>query len=415
MSAHPKIHAGRGGARHVYLSPFGLYSRYMLGAYLRHTMMVGAALMTIALTIDLLPQVSLFSGNPLHVASNIVWLAVLRLSDLLPPFIPFATFLGVVWSESAFTESRERLLIWNSGRSPLFCLMPALFAGLLMGTFLFVVDAWLRPVAIHVQMAEVLGREGIRLDRSKSGGTHWIALPDGLLKAEIQYGPPLQLHDATIYKLDTDGHLAEVDTASVVEPQANGLWRLTHGHYWRADFANFGNVLSTGSREENEIPFASRTISMNLNVLWLSNLGLSPQYLFLSDLRRLAHAQIMSRDLSGYKTRLQTVFGEMLLTCLMAFFAASLSMLYFAFATRWLALVTVLLAGYVAHFASKAFSLMGEFGYIPPIAAGWLAPVLLITAIGWALLMIQKKRGLGVRLENTPHFVDTAVAEPNAE
>jgi lipopolysaccharide export system permease protein len=406
--------AGNGsgrGARPIYLTPFGLYSRYMLGAYLRHTVMVAAALMTIALTIDLLPQVSLFSGNPLHVMWSIVRLAALRLSDLLPPFIPFATFLGVVWSESAFTESRERLLIWNSGRSPLLCLAPALFTGLLMGAFLFAIDAWLRPVAIHVQMAEVLGREGVRLDRGKSGGTHWIALPDGLLKAEIQYGPPLELHDATIYKLDTDGHLAEVDTATAALPAGNGVWRLTDGHYWRAEFADQGTVLTTGAHEENEIPFKTRTIVMNLDELWLSNLGLSPQYLSLSDLGRLAHAQIMPRDLSGYKTRLQTVFGETLFTCLMAFLAAVLSMLYFAFATRWFALVAVLLAGYLAHFASKAFSLMGEFGYIPPLVAGWLAPLLLIAAVGCALFVIQKKRGLGVKLEDTPHFADAASAE----
>jgi lipopolysaccharide export system permease protein len=406
--------AGNGsgrGARPIYLTPFGLYSRYMLGAYLRHTVMVAAALMTIALTIDLLPQVSLFSGNPLHVMWSIVRLAALRLSDLLPPFIPFATFLGVVWSESAFTESRERLLIWNSGRSPLLCLAPALFTGLLMGAFLFAIDAWLRPVAIHVQMAEVLGREGVRLDRGKSGGTHWIALPDGLLKAEIQYGPPLELHDATVYKLDTDGHLAEVDTATAALPAGNGVWRLTDGHYWRAEFADQGRVLTTGAHEENEIPFKTRTIVMNLDELWLSNLGLSPQYLSLSDLGRLAHAQIMSRDLSGYKTRLQTVFSETLFTCLMAFLAAALSMLYFAFATRWFALVAVLLAGYLAHFASKAFSLMGEFGYIPPLVAGWLAPLLLIAAVGCALFVIQKKRGLGVKLEDTPHFADAASAE----
>src|SRR3954468_10181007 len=151
------------GARPIYLSPFGLYTRYMLGAYLRHTMMVVAALMTIALTIDLWPQVPLFSGDPLHVVTGLARLAVLRIPDLLPPFVPFATFLGVVWSESAFTESRERLLIWNSGRSPLFCLMPALFAGLVLGLFLFVVEVGLRPAAIHIQMADRLGREGIRL------------------------------------------------------------------------------------------------------------------------------------------------------------------------------------------------------------------------------------------------------------
>ncbi len=116
----------------------------------------------------------------------------------------------------------------------------------------------------------------------------------------------------------------------------------------------------------------------------------------------------MSRDLSGYRTRLQTVFGETLFTCLMAFLAAALSMLYFAFATRWFALVAVLLAGYLAHFASKAFSLMGEFGYIPPFVAGWLAPLLLIAAVACALFVIQKKRGLGVKLEDTPHFADAA-------
>jgi len=411
MSETGRNGSGRGGARPIYLTPFGLYSRYMLSAYLRHTVMVAAALMTIALTIDLWPQVPLFSGSPLHVIWSIVRLAGLRLSDLLPPFIPFATFLGVVWSESAFTESRERLLIWNSGRSPLLCLMPALFAGLLMGAFLFALDAWLRPVAIHVQMAEVLGREGIRLDRSKSGGTHWIALPDGLLKAEIQYGPPLELHDATIYRLDTDGHLAEVDTASVARPAGNGMWRLTNGHYWHADFANQGNVLTTGARKENETPYKTRSIPMSLNELWLSNLGLSPQYLFLSDLRRLAHAEIMSRDLSGYKTRLQIMFGETLFTCLMALLAAALSMLYFAFATRWFAVTAVLLAGYLAHFASKALSLMGEFGYISPFAAGWLAPLWMIAAMACALFVIQRRRGLGVNLEDTPHFADAASAE----
>ena len=411
MSAPADSGSGRGGARPTYLSPFGLYSRYMLAAYLRHTMMVAAALMTIALTIDLWPQIALFHGNATQVIWSITRLAGLRLSDLLPPFVPFAVFLGVAWSESAFTESRERLLIWNSGRSPLFCLMPALFAGLLMGAFLFVVDAWARPAAIHAQMDEVLGREGIRLDRGKSGGTHWIALPDGLLKAEIQYGPPLELHNATIYKLDSEGHLAEVDTASVVRPEGAGMWRLERGHYWRAGFADQGRVLSTGTREESEIPFESRTIPMSLNQLWLSNLGLSPQYLFLPDLRSLARAQIMSRDLSGYRTRLQTVFGETLFTCLMAVLAAALSMLYFAFATRWFALVAVLLAGYLAHFASKAFSLMGEFGYIPPLAAGWLAPLLMIAGVGSALIVIQKKRGLGVKLEDTPHFTDAASAE----
>jgi len=415
MSAESDLPTQRPGARPIYLAPFGLYSRYMLGAYLRHTMMVAAALMTIALTIDLWPQVPLMtadpSSGPVHVVWSILRLAVLRLPDLLPPFLPFATFLGVVWSESAFTESRERLLIWNSARSPLFCLVPALMAGLVMGAALFGLDAWLRPAAIHVQIGEKLGREGIRLDRGQSGGNHWIALPDGLLRAEIEYGPPLKLHNVTIYKLDSDGHLSEVDTASVAQPLGNDRWRLDDGHFWHAQASDLGNVLTTaGTAEESEIPFQTRSVAMTLDSLWLRNLGLSPQYLRLSELHALARAPIMSRDLSGYRTRLQLLFGETLFTCLMALLAASLSMLYFAYQTRWLALVTVLLAGYLAHFASKAFALMGEFGYIAPFFAGWLAPLLLIAAVARALYVIQKRRGLGWRFQDTPYYAD-ATAE----
>ena len=397
----------RRGARAIYLTPFGLHTRYMAVAYLRHTMMVSAALITIALTIDLWPQVPLFSGDPLHVVAGIARLAMLRLPDLLPPFLPFATFLGVVWSESAFTESRERLLIWNSGRSPLFCLMPALLAGLVMGVVLFAMDAWLRPAAIHVQIAERLGREGIRLDRAQSGGNQWIALPDGLLRAEIEYGPPLKLHNVTIYKLDTEGHLSEVDTASVARPLAKDRWLLKNGSFWHAGFDAQGNVLTTRTtQEEAQVPFKARTVTMNLDELWLRNLGLSPQYLRLGELQTLAHAQIMSRDLSGYKTRLQLIFGETLFTCLMALLGAALSMLYFAYHMRWVELVMVLLTGYLAHFASKAFQLMGEFGYMAPFFAGWLAPLLLIAAMARVVYVIQKKRGLGVKLKDTPHFAD---------
>ena len=396
--------ANTAGARAIHLTPWGLYSRYMLGAYLRHTMMVSAALMTIALTIDLWPQIPLFHGSALSVVSGIAELALLRIPDLLPPFLPFATFLGVVWTESAFTESRERLLIWNSGRSPLFCLMPALFAGLAMGAVLFAMDAWLRPAAIHVQIDEKLGREGVRLDRSQSGGNHWIALPDGLLRAEIAYGPPVSLRNVTIYKLDAEGHLAEVDIASVARPLDRDRWLLEEGKSWHSEFTDTGNVLSTtASQVEAQTPFAKKTVALKLDDLWLRNLGLSPQYLRLGELRRLAHAEIMSRDLSAYKTRLVVIFAQTAFTCVMALLGAALSMLYFAYETRWVALVTVLLAGYLAHFASKAFILMGEFAYMAPFFAGWLAPILLTLALAWTLHVIQRKRGLGVGLADTPH------------
>jgi len=230
-----------------------------------------------------------------------------------------------------------------------------------------------------------------------------------LLRADIEYGPPLRLHNVTVYKLDTEGHLAEVDTASVAQLLTKGRWLLQEGQSWLASADEPGNVLSTtANAEELEVPFKARSIPMALDELWLRNLGLSPQYLRLGELRQLARAQIMSRDLSAYQTRLQLIFGQTLFTITMALIGAVLAMLFFAYQTRWFALVGVLLAGYLAHFASKAFQLMGDFGYMAPFFAGWLAPLLLLAAVAVVLHVIQKRRGLGTELADTPHYADVS-------
>jgi len=394
-------------ARAIVLAPLGRHSRYMLASYLRHIFTVVAALMTIALTIDLWPQISLLTADPAQSAPGVVWsvvrLAGLRLCDLLPPLLPFATFLGVLWSEIVFTTSAERMLIWNSGRSPIQCLTPALMAGVLLGGALFIMDGYLRPAAISVQIREKFGREGLRLDRTISGGTHWVALQDGLLRAEIEYGPPLKLHNTTIYKFNADGLLREVDTASLASPlPRSGLWLLQGGHYWKAPLNDNPDLAVVNAKEEAEIPFAQRSVPLSLNVLWLSNLGMSPQYLTMTVLRTLAKANIVSGEAAGFSTRLQALYSEAFLPGLMSFLAAALAMHYFPYRLRPVALIGVFLAGYLAHFTVTAFLLMGEFGYVPAPVAGWITPLLIVMGIGWTLHQIQKRRGLDISLQDTP-------------
>jgi lipopolysaccharide export system permease protein len=393
-------------SRAILWTPLGRHSRYMLASYLRHFFMVTAALSLIALTIDLWPQIPLLTADSaqgsLGASLSIARLAALRICDLLPPFIPFATFLGVVWSEIAFTASHERMLIWNSGRSPLQCLVPALMAGLVIGGMLFVMDAYLRPAAIAVQMQQRFGREGLRLDRSISGGNHWVALPDGLVRAEIEYGPPLKLHNATIYKFEADGLLQEVDTAVLAQPSANGRWLLQDGHFWKAPAASDAPLSLGATREEPETLFRERSIPMDLNVQWLGNLGMSPQYLTIPTLRSLAQAQIVSNDAAGFRTRLQALFSEAFLPGLMAVLAASLAMLFFPYRIRPFAIIGVLMAGYLAHFSVSALLLMGEFGYVPAFVAGWLMPLVILLGIGGVLSVIQKRRNLPAILHDTP-------------
>ena len=221
-----------------------------------------------------------------------------------------------------------------------------------------------------------------------------------MLRAEIVYGPPVGLRNVTIYALDAIGHLSEVDTASLATPSSGDQWLLQDGHYWSVDLEAQGSE-STGAQyvigatsEEPEIPFQERRVSLGLNTLWLANQGMSPQYLSLSDLRLLAHAQINPHDDGSFRTRLQALYGEIALTCAMALLAATLSLFYFAYRLRMIALIVTLLAGYLAHFAARALLLMGEFGYVWPIVAGWLMPVTLFLAVGGVLWLIQKRRGL---------------------
>jgi lipopolysaccharide export LptBFGC system permease protein LptF len=221
-----------------------------------------------------------------------------------------------------------------------------------------------------------------------------------LLRAEILYGPPVRLRNVTIYVLDTVGHLSEMDAAALASPLASGdQWLLRDGHYWSANSAASqrdadGTKYTVGdTSEEAEIPFTERRISLRLNTLWLANQGMSPQYLSMSDLRSLARAQINAHDNGTFRTRLQALYGEIALTCAMALLAASLSLLFFPYRLRVVTLIVTLLAGYLAHFAARAFLLMGEFAYVWPVVAGWFVPLTLFGAAGGVLWLIQKRRG----------------------
>jgi lipopolysaccharide export LptBFGC system permease protein LptF len=369
----------------------------MLAAYLRHVFIVTAGLLAIALTIELWPQLqkveaSVTSAVPLATLWAVLRFSGLRAPDLIIPFVPFATFLGVLWTEIVLTQSRERMLVWNSARSPLQCLPPVVALGLLLGVADFTLDAYVRPAAMAVQMRERLGTRGELFDRTRTEDSRWIALDRGrrgLVRARIVYGPPVALRDLTIYRLDGGGRLLEADTAVLATPGGDNRWVLHDGRFWipkAGSSADEGATFGTsGSDADMQTYFERRTVSLNLNRLWLSNRGIYPQYLPLGVLRALAGTRGGTFVREGYRTRLQVKYSELLLPGLMALLASCLSMLFFVYSVSAPAIVGTLLAGYLAHFGTKATLLMGENNYLNPYVAGWLVPVALAFAV-WEIL-----------------------------
>ncbi|HEY0281620.1 MAG TPA: LptF/LptG family permease [Rhizomicrobium sp.] len=389
--------------RAIRFSPMGRHTRYMLAAYLRNVFMVISVLLAIALTIDLWPQFQIIAGDQGDGALAATWrvlrFSALRTPGLVAPFLPFATFLGVVWTEVVHTQSGERMLVWNSGRSPIQCLAPAFLLGVILGAGEFAMDAYLGPAAMSVQMHERLGLDGQRLDRTRIRSASWIALPDGLLRAEIEYGPPAVLHRLTSFKRDAAGQLTEVDMAAVARRQpGTNLWLLHDGRSWSAkgataqDDASLPVVALGGFTNETMVPFKTRTISLDLDPLWLSVFGMETQYLPLHVLRQLVRSDRDSDSRTSYRTRLQVLYGEAFLPGAMALLAASLSLLLLAYATRATALVGIVFVGYMAHFGTKACLLMGQTGFLPPAVAGWFVPAGLLVATLAVLGVIERQR-----------------------
>jgi len=385
-------------ARHIVLAPFGRHTRYMLSGYLRNVITVLSILLAIALTIDLWPQfqtVAAHGSSGLMAFWSVVRFAALRSPGLIAPLLPFATFIGVVWTEVAHTQSGERMLVWNSGRAPRECLTPALLLGLLLGAADFTMDAFLGPASMGIQMQERLGRDGETLDRGTLSKPAWIALPEGLLKASIQFGPPPVLHNLVVFRRDADGRLLEVDSAPVAQFNSDtGLWRLSNGQYWQATNTHAPRVAFGGATRQTMIPFHQRSVGLGLNPLWLSWYNLVPQYIPLPVLHRLAHADDIPDAHGQYATRYYVVIAEAFLPAGMALLAASLAMLFLAYGTSAPALIGIVFAGYTAHFAIKAGLILGQNGFIPPLLAGFTVPVLLFAATA-AVLAICARQARG--------------------
>jgi lipopolysaccharide export system permease protein len=385
--------------RRTNLAPFGWYTWCRLRSYGSHCFVTIAALAAIGISIDLpshLSQVvaNVPSATELQVVGEVAWYVLLRVADIATELLPVATFLGVLWSEAAHTWSRERLTIWNTGRSPLMCMTPALLFGLCLGGLQGGLDIWLRPAAVMAQVSERLGDYGERFDRS---GIRPVLVAAGrdVVRARLDYGPPPILLDVKVYYLDGLGHLAGVLFAERATPgSVPGTWIFENGSRWDAA----GEVThGQFSRAEPPTPagrqfrFDRFETDLQLPPEWLSYRGIQAQYLPQPVLASIAAAKLDAKTLASYRTWLQVRYGRMAITFGMALLAATLGMLALQYAVSIRGLLLAALAGYGAHVLLRLLVMLGEFGQLPPAVAGWGVPALLLIASAGPLVAIERR------------------------
>ncbi|MBO1327795.1 LptF/LptG family permease [Acetobacter suratthaniensis] len=370
--------------KRFHLAPFGLYTRFVLVAYLRNFAIIASVLLSVALTIDLWPQMDAVMEAGGHgAARNLLVFCLLRAPGLMAPLMPFTTFLAVWLTEMAHTRSGERLFVANAGRSPLKSLCPVILLGLLAGPATFVMDGCLGPAAINEQMREHIGRDAQRLDRSQTSSTIWIESRKGLISTRIAYGPPATLHDLSFYRFDNNFQLVEIDMAPIAQyDRATGLWHLMKPSTWSGDA--FSPTLVT--------PLPDAEISRDLGIFppWLSAYGIEVQYLPIRTLRTLSRHGGEGYDAAPYKTRLATLYAAFLLPGAMALMAYVLSATLIPYTVTANRAARVLAWGYGAHATTRVCVLLGQTGVIPAWLAGGFVPCAALAITAYTLWKTER-------------------------
>lgn len=412
---------------------FGLYSGYLFRQHLRHSAIVAAALLCLALTIDLIPQIPVLLNSTESPGANfadVLFLLLFRAADLLPRFLPLSVFLGVLWTEVALTSSRERLLVWNSARTPAHSLAPIAAIAVIFGLAQFELDNVARPTAMSAQIHRRLGSLGQMYDRRPSTQSTWFAAGSDLVRATVQYAP-VALHDVTLYRFDGAWRLTELDTAETAVPDKNrNAWRLLNGETSAVHFKRAANSTPAGNRGKLPDPFthrfSERKLIVALDPFWVGVWGIGPEYLSNSILTAITNTSHDTQTSSLFRTRIELNWANAAMPGAMALLASVMAVFFLPYQVQFIRVFAAGLVGYAAHLAMRIAVLFGEHGILSPAFAAWLVPFSIYLSAGvlvgiltfrWKI-KIAGTSDLGLDVRKTarrePIVADTLAGVPEA-
>jgi lipopolysaccharide export system permease protein len=364
--------------------PLGLHTSYLMKSYGRQTVMVSCAILTIALSIDLTFYLSkvlatISSWQTSWVSLHLARYIVLRGTDFLAELLPLATFFGAFWTEAEHTFSRERLIIWLSGRTPQQCLLPVLLFGVLVGSVQLALNYYLRPLAVMAMARDHLGFYGERFDPRPQPNPQWAATGRDVIQAIVEPGDPPSLRDVNIYHMNKQLSLQTFFRAKAARPVKAGEWLLIDGYEWSTPQISDGNGapdVAAPPAGAGPVPFTEKIIELDISPTWISNNRVNARYLT-NDIFDALGKERFSPDFE-YRTWKQARWSLLLFCIAMPFLATSLSMLLLARRIAFVQLAIIAASGYLANALMKVFILLGEHGHVSPVVAAWLVPVLML-------------------------------------
>lgn len=377
-----------GRDRRFGLVAFGTYTRILTAAHASHVGTVMAALLVMALTLDLAPRAERIAASagpagPLGVTLHMLWYLLLRTCDVLGNLLPLGCFMGLYWSEITLTQSRERIVIANGGRSPLQSLMPIIVLGCAFGALQVTALMVLRPTAVALQIQQSLGSYGDRFDRRLNDQRRWIILPSHLVQARIDFRNA-RLVDVQVFELSEGGRMTGRIAASSASPgREAGTWIFRDGSRWTAPPPD-SPAATTGTGQGRR--FAEEPVQLPLDPLYLANLGIDARYLPQGTLAALAERAPRSEP--SYRAWWHVRIAQAILPLAMMLIASALASTLVAQRTAFTPMILIGLSGYFLYVSNNVVVWLGEYGQLHPLVAAWLmllAMIVVAAGLFWRI------------------------------
>lgn len=362
---------------------FGRETRYVAGLYLRRAIVFCGIVLAIVLALDVARNMGRVL-SPHGDAANLNGLSALatyialRAAFIIPSVFPIAAIMGVLWAEFGLAQSRERVMVFNSGRVPVRSLVPALLFGALIGLAQFAAISFSRPYSAEIQAVAGYRYYGPRYVGPSTDGDKWFVTGDAVFNARIAFGPPVVLRDVVVYRFAPTGRLESIVRATGASPASQrGYWEFRDGTI--KTFAQQQGDESEWTAAP-EIRFGKKELAISLEPLWAEYVDVEAELLPMSVLHDLATAGSGVPDSVVYKSAYQMRFAAVLASIAMALVGASLSLLMFSPHMGPAKLLQIAAIGYGIHVGSTTLTLLGAYGYVPLIVAIWLLPLALIVS-----------------------------------
>lgn len=370
-------------ARHWPFHPFGLpgiIARQDFRGQLLFVVSVQVVLLLVAISLDLarfFDQVvsSVPGGDLLDRAARLAWYLGLRITDMVTRLLPIAVFVGVLAFELWSVLTRRRAIHWVSGRHPLRVLIPAAAVGLLLAPLQYMLETSWRPAAVLTQAAAKLGTYGAQFERSRPTKPVWFMSGDRLVHADVRYGPPAELVDVDVYRLDDKGRVREVIRAARAAPTGEAdVWSFLDARRWSRDGDDPMAMRVTVKPGEERL-------TIPLHPLAVTYMGVPAKYVPDTDLRQIVASGTDMLVGADFRVWLEVRRANTLMPLAMALLAATVSLFAGARRPALPVLVVCVLAGYTIHVAVRVFIAAGELQILAPAPAAWIPVALALAGV----------------------------------